>query len=327
MNAFESYELQYFDEMKYFCLKNCFYQNMSYLGIEHPLLHIKLGLLFKILYNSEKNTFNSYKHNLLMPLFDMGSVVYGCGDNFDNQFALNLRLLPVIVLVDVYYLPYRQEYRKYHASHSIFLTEYKASEKSVRIVDWYSPYFYKGVVMLEDFIKARNSDNPKDINPFSGFSIKNYWYKIVAENINLNLPEIINNNVNDMKMVTIDENNGIYSGVTAFEKIAIYFDTCLSKPDIALNLACKHLHDELFIFYRAVVLAKKYFEYVKLSFPDFIDLSITKFITEISELMETLNFYLLKGSVSCSKEKFSKIKTLIENICRLYYELFGTDSL
>lgn len=319
MQSFESFDFQYFDEMKYFCLKNCFFQNMEYLGVEDSLLHIKLGLQFKILSNNE--IFNTYKHELLMPLFEMGSVEHGFGDNFEVVFWENTQSLPVIILVDVYYLPYRQEYKKYHASHTVFLAGY--DEEFVRIVDWYSPYFYKGSVNFEDFKKARISENPKDINPFSGFAIKNYWYKIKSENLHMNPIDNIQKNLVDMKQSLSDDRKGVYTGLFAFEKVAAYMEKQFLIPDAPLNIACKHIHDELFIFYRAVILAKRYFEYARSRFPNDIDISHIEFLNEVSNTIEKINFYLLKGSISCSQETFKKSEILIENIIHSYNKLGG----
>ncbi len=319
MQSFENFDFQYFDEMKYFCLKNCFFQNMEYLGIEDSLLHIKLGLQFKILSNND--IFNTYKHELLMPLFEMGLVEHGFGDNFEVVFGENTQSLPVIILVDVYYLPYRQEYQKYHASHTVFLAGY--NEEFVRIVDWYSPYFYKGSVSFEDFKKARISENPKDINPFSGFAIKNYWYKIKSENLHMNPIDNIQKNLVDMKQSLSDDRKGVYTGLFAFEKVTAYMEKQFLIPDAPLNMACKHIHDELFIFYRAVILAERYFEYARSRFPNDIDISHIEFLNEVSNAIEKINFYLLKGSISCSQETFRKSKILIENIIHLYNKSGG----
>lgn len=319
MHSFESFEFPYFDEMKYFCLKNCFYQNMEYLNIEDSLLHIKLGLQLKLLNND--SIFNTYKHELLMPLFDMNSVEVGFGCNFDVEFEKNIQSLPVIVLVDVYYLPYRQEYHKYHASHTVFLTGFSQDKKTVRIIDWYSYCFYKGDVNFDDFKLARISQNPKDINPFSGFEIKNYWYKIKPEKLCINSIENVHKNLLDMKQSIADDGKGIYTGVYAFEKIASYMEKHLQIPDAPLKTVCKHIHDDLFIFYRATVLAKRYFEYARLRFPNDIELSHIKFIEGVSDTIEKTNFFLLKGSISGSNEMLKKSKILIENIIHAYNQL------
>lgn len=66
-------------------------------------------------------------------------------------------------------------------------------------MDWYEPYFFIGLIKLNDFIKARKSDNPKCDNPYSGTSISSEWlyvrpnkYKIskrdcLLENLSLSL--------------------------------------------------------------------------------------------------------------------------------------------
>ena len=45
----------------------------------------------------------------------------------------------------------------------------------MHVIDWYSPWFYKGEVDIETFLQARNSKNEKDESYYSGTPIKNNW--------------------------------------------------------------------------------------------------------------------------------------------------------
>lgn len=254
------------------------------------MMDSQIGLLFKILYNKETNIFTTFKHEALLPLFEMKNINYGLGSNFDEHFISNINSLPVIILVDVFHLPYRHEYQKYHASHAVFLVSHDIAEKTVTIIDWYSPYFYKGIISIEDFILARTSDNPKDINPFSGFAINNYWYKIEKKDFTSNVLEIILINIDEMKTSSANEKKGVYTGCFAFKQIVDYMRKCLSSNEAPLSEICKHMHNELFVFYRASILANKYFEEAKKIFPDIIDLLISNFIKEIQSNLENLIF-------------------------------------
>lgn len=133
----------------------------------------------------------------------------------------------------------------------------------------------------------------------------------------------IQNNLADIKQSSTDDRKGIYTGYFAFERIVYYMERCSSASDIPVSIACKHIHDELLIFYRAIILAKKYFEYAILHFPYCVDTSYIEFIKEMLNTIEKVNFYLLKGSISCSQETFRKSKILIEDIARLYNKLGG----
>lgn len=59
--------LVYYDEMHYFCLKNCFNNCLILNGVEDSLLRIRTGLEFKIRINYDKTNFNVLKHTLLLP--------------------------------------------------------------------------------------------------------------------------------------------------------------------------------------------------------------------------------------------------------------------
>lgn len=310
-NLFD-YSLQYYDEMQYFCLKNCFFQMLDFLGVKNPLLHIKLGLRLKVIYNKDTNNINVFKHELILPLFKMANVNSGQGKDFELIFKKNLMNTPVIVLVDVFYLPYRKEYKKCHASHTIFLTGYKNGE--VEIIDWYKPYFFKGYISIDDFKLGRISKNEKDLNPFSGFEINNYWYKFNSDDFNTLPQEIIKLNIDDLISKVIYKDNSIYSGKEAFLKIKEWICLNINLDDLELKEKCHHLHDELFIFYRATILSKKYLDIAYASYPNLVEISIINCINYISKNLEKINFYLLKGSISKPRENMLKVIAEIEGV-------------
>ncbi|MCR5148504.1 MAG: BtrH N-terminal domain-containing protein [Eubacterium sp.] len=317
MVPFEKADLNYMEEFKYFCLKNCFYQNWQYLNIQDALLYLKLGLKLKIINND--TGFHVFKHELLMPLFDMSSVSQGSGEDFNAILDNNLQSVPVIVLVDVYYLPYRSEYNKYHASHAVFLSGYNKQNNSFKIVDWYSPYFFKGEVSYNNYMKARISGNPKDVNPFSGFKINNYWYKLNDKVHNFSPDECVMKNYSELFESSYDKKKGIYIGKYAIEQIVKYLELYIDMDSVDYSSVCKLVHDELFIYHRAIILAERYFYYAINNYKSDVDYKIIACIRNLSEKLSKLNFLLLKGSIICSKELYKRI---CENMIDVADEVF-----
>lgn len=318
MNNFKNNNFYFYDEMQYFCLKNCFFQLMEYMGYQNSLLNIKTGCSLKMLYDNNNDKFSIFKHELLSPMYDMNNVEYGSGLDFEIIFKKNIKYLPVIVLVDVFYLPYRKEFKKYHASHAIFFVDYDNSTKQVDIIDWYKPYFFKGSISINDFKLARNSLNPNDINPFSGFSIKNYWYKINKENVKVDTQKIIIKNLESLKDSYINKDKTIYYGKESLKKLNFYIDISLNKEEHILKDICKYIHDELFIYYRSSILNRRYFLEANKKYPELLDCNLLKFIEQKSKSLEKINFCLLKGSILNPKANLEKVQKELEYICCLY---------
>lgn len=318
-SRFNEFVFPYFDDMKYFCLKNCFYQYMNYLGIEDSLLKLKTGFKFKIVYFAHNQSFSVFKHDLLLPFYDMNNAISGNGDDFNSIFEENLNSLPVIVLADVFYLPYREEYKKYHASHAIFLTGYSEKEKIVHIIDWYSPYFFKGTIDFENYKLARGSANPKDVNPFSGFEINNYWYKITTDKMNIDSEFNIIENLNSMKAVECNgQEKAILTGVNALNKVIEVSELYLQVEERDLKKVCSYLHDELFVWYRASALSKVFYQEAHSKYKNLISEELLQFINEGSEMLNSINYFLMKGSMARSRKNLENSVEGLKKFRKLY---------
>ena len=289
---------------------------MDYYSVKNALLNLKLGLKLRVA--CVEDTFYTYKHENLLPLYDMDAVEYGYGKEFDRIFYQNLDKLPVIVLVDVYYLPYRKEYLQYHASHAVILTGYNANEEFVKIIDWYAPYFYKGGLSLQDYRLARTSPNLKDVNPFSGFAINNYWYKLSDLHGKDLTTETLHKNLGDFICSESDDERKIYTGAYAIDIIVNKIERELENDKREFPKLCKHIHDELFLFYRSFVLAEKYFELAKSCFSHELNFKICECISEFSQLLSKSNFYLLKGSMATSEKMLIKTQNILKTIKSIY---------
>lgn len=317
---FMKYNFHYSDEFQYLCMKNAFKQLLEYYGYENSNLYIRTGFELKI--QTEKDTFGVFKQWPCYPFHDMRKVVSGNGKDFSEIFEKNCDEVPVIVLVDVYELPFRNEYHKFHAAHFIILFDYKSAEHQVGVVDWYAPHFFKGYIDYDAFKKARTSDNPTDtFTIFSGYSIDNYWFALKKDD-ELDSPE--NNyrlNVDSMIRVVDNPEAGIYSGLLAIQKIREYIDRWYDLDGKTVKRLAAYYHDQLFIYYRTTKLAGLYFNEVHqiLNFED--ALRYRDFAKSCEDVISRIIFTLNKCIVSCSEKKIDKIDELVQQLEKKYKEI------
>lgn len=312
--------MKYYQEMHYLCMKSAFSQLLDLIGIKDNLLYLKVGNEIKLKKSDKK--FSVYKHFPLMPFHNMENIEFGQGVLFEDIFEENLRKLPLIVMCDVFYLPYRKEYMIHHATHAVILKDYKKLKQDVHIIDWYAPHFFDGVISLEDYKRARTSDNSKDRNIFSGFGIKNYWYKIndisnilsVMDNYDRNVLEMLKNEENGFK--------GIYRGINAIiiakNNLKNIFEGL--EQDIKRNMSI--YHDEFFVYYRTMLFGTLYYQeiYEKLNYLSALD--YMRFCKNNAIILEKLNINFLRTSMHLSNIQIVKINDLFQQLERNYENLF-----
>lgn len=85
--------------------------------------------------------------------------------------------IPVIVLVDMYYMRYHRAYQKEHGAHAVIVTGYYQEEGYVELFDKYdlASCDFDGRFSIEDLILARNSENW--LGTFSK-PIQNTWMEV-----------------------------------------------------------------------------------------------------------------------------------------------------
>jgi len=163
--------LVYFPAFNRNCLRACMYNYLLQIGHAEPLLHIDSSI--KVI---EHNLFSDsgvtntglYKREAESLYVNYGEI--GCVWEQDKKMLR--QGIPLIFDVDVFYLPYRDEFRKKHGSHGVICERY--DEDNVKIVDWSSPHFFCGNISIDCLLKSRASDNPYSDNPFSGMSLNSF---------------------------------------------------------------------------------------------------------------------------------------------------------
>lgn len=165
-----------------FCYQNCqriileyVYGSQAVLFINTvPTIEIEVGDKLRL---REKKNFRS-----LLPSLNkyINRFYYKDDESAEDIFKRNIKFVyenktPIIVGTDTYFLPYSDNYKKKHAKHTLILCGFDLTRDVVYVIDWYSPWFYKGEVDIETFLNARNSKNEKDGTFYSGSPIENNW--------------------------------------------------------------------------------------------------------------------------------------------------------
>lgn len=175
-------ELNNYDGYESYC-----YQNCQRLILEHELgrealLMINTALSIECVTENDVKIKAKRGMRSLLPSVDkfVHRLNYGIDENENRIFEENIRFIseknvPIIVGADTFYLPHSNNYMKKHAKHTMILCGYDLEEGIVYIIDWYKTWCYKGKMSIEQFLKARNSQNVDDGTFYSGTPIGNNW--------------------------------------------------------------------------------------------------------------------------------------------------------
>ena len=195
---------------EYLCERNTLRQLLIGYGIERPLLWMSSGLF--ILDNNFQNdgTFStSFGRSMIdqkiIPI--LGDYKKGLDwDIIDTHIENGF---PVIIMVDVFYMPYKVNtyYQKRHGSHSIILIG--KSDDNYQIMDWYHPDYFVGKISKTDLTLARTSKNEKDqMSVFNGHPIEASYRLTYMQrfSLDINLSQYIKKNLFNSLQFILGEN-------------------------------------------------------------------------------------------------------------------------
>lgn len=294
MNIF-NFKFDFNPYMQYFCTKNCAMQILQYYNISNPIQWLLVGTELKICKNP---------HHILTTTESLEIapkntyLVEGYSKKFEKSFEENSIQLSEgyipIVLVDVFYLPYRNEYARYHASHAVIMCGF--DDKGIQIIDYYPPHFYKGTVHIQAFKSARTSLNNSSGNPFSGFPIKNQWYFINKKKLTDDIRvSIIEKNITGLRNLASKQNDDMYFyGCEALDFIISRMsDKQYIEKNNDVSIIYKEIHNALFVFKNSILLMINYLN----SFQQH-DKTIINYLNEMSVLLDKINILTLKASIT-----------------------------
>lgn len=304
-------EMEFLPFMQYFCTKSCMLQLLQHYKISQAFLYIKVGFSLEIVFSDSGFMVNSA--DALNPSASNKFLSQGYSDSFDEICELNKQQLlsgtPPIVLVDTYYLPYRKEYQKIHASHSAIFAGF--NEDSVCVIDFYPPHYFKGFVENQAYKESRNSINPKDVNPFSGIPIMNYWYSLDMDKLVDSLDDCILNTLSDVVKKTPDHKKKLRREA-ALTYLYTYFVKHKNENMSDKNLMMSKLHDSLYVYQNASNLMVYYFQTLK---------DRMKIPEEIIATLKKLNECLTQFNVLCMRGSISQNPSSYDNVSKLFLEL------
>lgn len=176
----------YYQGLEAFCDLNASRLLLENNGIQNALLYLDASMYFEFDFSKK---IENYYNKLFKKTRERG-VLKPNDKNLIKKFYYNdiglendLNLLkkegPLAVGVDSYYLSYMKEYKKIHSWHTIILCGVTEDKNSLYIIDWAEPWFFKGLVPVSEFLKARSSKNELNNNDiYSGLPILNYTLQI-----------------------------------------------------------------------------------------------------------------------------------------------------
>jgi len=168
-----SFNFKYHSDYRYLCLKNCIKQLLDFYNVSNSSLLINSAVEVAAVFDLNDYGFGFVDSNIICPLqpeINKNALKFFSDSSPDKAWEANktaIKTKPIIVLTDIYHLKFRNEYLKQHGAHFIILFYYDELSNSVGVLDWYEPHFYKGEILLNDFLSARYSENNFSNNPFS----------------------------------------------------------------------------------------------------------------------------------------------------------------
>lgn len=304
INNLYNSELTFLDGFETFCYQNCQRILLQAQGLDYPELYINEALSFN--YNQKNDdVYTVYGSRSLLPSLETNVKRLYFDDKLEmvtevfmqNVEYLDKNELPIIVGVDTFYLDYAINYQKNHAIHTLIMCGYDLDKSEVYVIDWYKPWFFKGIIKLEDFLKARNSENPYDGTMFSGEPIKNNWAfinKLEPEPVNKLFSELIKTCIKNY--YEKDEHDYIKKGIEAFYAVK---EKLLNSDDI------KIYGD----FYKRLLKISKRYKLFREALISYRNKSESKDVDEVLEIInrqidnwDILLMVILKGSMKLTEK-------------------------
>jgi hypothetical protein len=321
-------EMTYYSEYESFCYQNCMRQILEYYHVRHAGLYINsaldLSLTLDDKFDYGYHIYLEESSRSVVPRFQqkISKIDY----DFDagmHAWEINRKRIdediPIIAGVDVFFLPYSHYFHKSHGNHTLILNGYLEDEKLVQIIDWYDPWYYKGTVPFDVFIKARSSANPWDGSIYSGVAIRNNWTELDKQGWDAEPGELIGETLNltiaKYFSASLDGNNTThYKGIAAIEKIGHILLANIDMEQEQRSNFLKDLHRKLY----AQLMRHRLFRLYLVLSSQWIDKkSMNIALEQLDTLITYWNItmmFILKSSMSASEKSYLKIANHLNEI-------------
>ena len=313
------HEISYDTAFHYHCLKNCIHQVLEEYGVADPYLYIDVSCSWRYraipgkLYQSEIST----GYNNVWKEFQTFFQILTFQQDEEAEAFVSKKVnekVPVIVVVDSYYLPYRNTYLKYHGSHAIIIVG--ETEDGFEIIDWYEPYFYRGIMDKQNMRKARSSSNSGSINPFCGEKIDRNTYLIESWKEEQDLQKLFLYGIHQIYESFYQRKSSLSNpflavGLGAVEKLASDMGKALMDESKAKELSEK-LHDDFFMMNIARKIQRYYIKtYLSERGRDH---EIISAYEAVIGQYETLLFQILKLKMRWSVQQVQEVMNQIHHV-------------
>lgn len=312
----------YYQGYESFCYQNCLRLILEANNVPCAPLYINSALSLIIDFESEEYKYNFKSHpnsrNFITGFSDKVKRHYfDLKDDCNEIFVANIEQIrkqsaPIVVGVDVFYLPYTPFYQKNHAIHTLVLCGYLESEDLVYVTDWYAPWFFNGTIARKDFLLARDSESPDDGSIYSGSSILNNWAEVEKDGWSKSPKELLTMTLKLSLVQYFEPSND--------ELVGVYAMQALSESIFKLNESAyadklqvfKYLHKQLFTAMKRHKLFEQYLEIAN----DFVAIdninSIVSSLSNIIEEWDTILMLVLKASMIDSVKSRNKLINSID---------------
>lgn len=301
-----------------FCFQNGIRHILEYYGIKNAGFFINSSLSFIVNVNKmlEYGYSVSYDDNAfsVLPAFKHKAIRnYPSDQNSIDVWKINKEKIdngiPLIVGVDAYYLDYTPNYKKNHAGHTFIMCGYSEVKKDINFIDWYDPWFYKGIIKFETFMQARSSENLWDGGVYSGHPICNNWAEIDTEGWDESNLALLFQTI----FLTIDQyysekcGNNTFNGIHGL-KVLLSILNDIKLNDIEYRkLFLKDLHTKLYSMVKRKKLFRHYLDIASNDFESNVLKSVIMKLNSIIASWEKFLMLILKAGFYLTDVAYIKI--------------------
>lgn len=321
--------------LSFYCFKNCLKQILEYKKIKDSILFLDCTLPMFYEKRESESTFSCGSSlDMLLPILKNKIQCYQIDDKMSNTKINEIidqnisQGNPVVLAVDIYYLPYTSFYHEMHGIHGIILCGFNQEKTAAYIIDMYTDWSYKGEINMFDLERARISLNKGD-GVLSEKPI-NYLSIVLSSDLGeITSDDLIKNFFESMiNTYYLDNDKNLYEGHRALNKLysdlSSYFK---NEKNEELSQLLTSLRSSLFFItyrYRSTLV---YLSYLKNFFPNNYNLlESLKVIDELINKWKIVYKLVIKNSLLITQKTIFTLLNEIENLIikekKFYYFLY-----
>ncbi len=327
-------DIKFHMEFEYYCFKNCYLQILEYYGVSNAkyFLDCTTDWTYRLGKNKEVLFDTGNPYSSFLPPFDSKVKKVMLEEQTKEEiWKENIEVIqkgiPVVIAVDIFYLSYTPYYQKKHSYHSAILSGYNKSKNKFFVIDWYPPWYFKGMISKEKLDVARSSLNEGE-GILSGIPINYLYTEVEREGFQAStkflIQEQIQKNLNQYYYGV--ESSDLIKGYKAINAIINNIEERFGCAKEEQTLFFETLYEQLFF----VPTRKRLFRwYLGNVLSDYKSYGLSVAIQALEESItgwKKLLSLLIKCSMNCSETNFelliNQFGEIIQMEKRFYYTLY-----